>query len=91
MQTGPSPQSATASPKSAPTSPPPPAILATAKEAAGLLRISLAKIYLMMGSGELPYVRFGTHKRAARRIPWEAIQAYVRQHTVTEHKVANVR
>jgi excisionase family DNA binding protein len=47
----------------------------TVPEAAHLLRLSRAKVYSLMDAGELAYAKFGK----ARRIPREALEAYVRR------------
>jgi excisionase family DNA binding protein len=44
--------------------------LATVREAALFLRVSRAKLYLMMDSGDLKYVKLGR----CRRIPWRALK-----------------
>jgi excisionase family DNA binding protein len=47
----------------------------TVPEAAQLLRLSRAKVYSLMDAGELRYAKFGR----SRRIPREALEAYVRE------------
>jgi excisionase family DNA binding protein len=52
-----------------------PRCLATVKEAASYLRVSVAKVYLMMGAGELATVKLGK----CRRIPWQALEQLVQR------------
>lgn len=47
-------------------------------EAARFLGLSVAKLYLLMGQGELAYARFGK----ARRIPEKALVEFIRRNTV---------
>lgn len=47
--------------------------LATINEAAQFLRVSRSKIYLMLETGDLPSVRFGT----ARRVRWADLERLV--------------
>ncbi len=49
--------------------------LVTVPEAAQMLRLSRAKVYSLMDSGELGYAKFGR----SRRIPREALETYVRE------------
>ena len=51
---------------------------ATVTEAARFLRVSRAKLYLMMDAGDLVYAKFGK----SRRIPWQAIYALVERSLV---------
>jgi excisionase family DNA binding protein len=41
-------------------------------DAQQFLKLSRAKVYLLMDDGSLPYARFGR----SRRIPWRALHAY---------------
>jgi excisionase family DNA binding protein len=52
--------------------------LATVKQAAGYLGLSVAKVYAMMTEGELAFVKLGK----SRRITWEALEQLVRRCTV---------
>jgi excisionase family DNA binding protein len=45
---------------------------ATVPEAAHYLRLSRAKIYLLMDDGSLKYAKFGR----SRRIPWRAVKEF---------------
>lgn len=47
-------------------------------EVAGFLGISRSKVYAMMDSGELAYVKLGK----SRRVPWDAVLRLVEQNTV---------
>jgi excisionase family DNA binding protein len=51
--------------------------LATVKEAAGYLGLRVAKVYLLMAGGELPFVKFGK----SRRIAWSALEEPVQRRT----------
>jgi excisionase family DNA binding protein len=51
----------------------PPKLLYTASEAAALLSISRTKVYELMGSGELAFVRLGR----LRRLPAAALNEFV--------------
>lgn len=53
----------------------PPQALARVPEVAKYLSLSRSKIYQLMESGSLPYVRFGR----CRRIRWSDVQALVEQ------------
>ncbi len=52
--------------------------LATVKEAAAYLRLSVAKLYLMMDRGQLAFVKLGR----SRRINWKAVEALVLRSTI---------
>ena len=47
--------------------------LTTVKEAAAHLGLSVAKLYLLMGKGELPFVKLGK----SRRIEWRDLESLV--------------
>jgi excisionase family DNA binding protein len=51
----------------------------TVSEAANYLRLSRAKLYLMMDMGELTYAKFGR----SRRIPQQALTDLVKKSLVT--------
>jgi excisionase family DNA binding protein len=52
--------------------------LANVRQAAAHLGLSVAKVYQLMGQGELPYVKIGK----SRRIPWKALDELVQRCTV---------
>jgi excisionase family DNA binding protein len=52
--------------------------LATVRQAAGFLNISVAKIYVMMEARELPYIKLGK----SRRIAWAALHQLVARCTI---------
>jgi excisionase family DNA binding protein len=54
--------------------------LATVKEAARFLRVSVAKLYELMKSGELPSVKLGK----SRRIAWAELEALLQRSTVAK-------
>lgn len=51
---------------------------ADVRQAADYLKVSRAKLYAMMDSGDLPYAKFDR----CRRIPWAALRAYAAQRMV---------
>lgn len=50
---------------------------ATVKEAAGYVRLSVAKLYQLMSQGDLPFVKVGK----ARRIAWDALDQMMQRNT----------
>ena len=50
---------------------------ATVKEASAYLRLSVAKLYQLMGQGQLPFVKVGK----ARRLAWRALDQMMEQNT----------
>ena len=54
-------------------------LLVRVEEAARLLSLSRSTVYEMLDAGELPSMRWG----AARRIPLDALRAWVAQRTET--------
>ena len=59
-------------------------LLLTAQEAAHILGISRSKVYELMRAGAFPSVQIG----ACRRIPSDAVQAYVAALVPPEHEPA---
>jgi excisionase family DNA binding protein len=53
--------------------------LALIKEAADFLRLSRSKVYELMESGELPFVKIGR----SRRVRWAHLEQFVLAHTQT--------
>jgi excisionase family DNA binding protein len=53
-------------------------VLATVKEAAAYLNVSVAKLYEMMKTGQLCFVKLGK----SRRVPWAALAELVRRCTL---------
>jgi excisionase family DNA binding protein len=56
--------------------------LATVKEAAQFLHVSIAKLYLMMNAAEINYIKLGK----CRRIPWSALEELVQRCTMAAAK-----
>jgi excisionase family DNA binding protein len=52
--------------------------LVTVKKAAEFLSMSVAKLYLLMKQGELPYVKVGK----SRRLAWSTLEEFVQRCTV---------
>jgi excisionase family DNA binding protein len=52
--------------------------LARVAEVAAFLKLSRSKLYQMMDSGELPYVKLGK----SRRLRWSDVSALVEENTV---------
>ena len=50
-----------------------PSSLATVREVAAFLSLSRSKVYQMMDSGELPYIKLGK----CRRVHWADVEALV--------------
>jgi excisionase family DNA binding protein len=50
----------------------------TVKGGSAFTGISVAKLYQLMASGELPFVKLGK----SRRIAWSALDELMRRHTV---------
>jgi excisionase family DNA binding protein len=57
----------------------PPRRPTTVREAAEALGISRSQVYMLMGAGELGYIKI----RRSRRVPWEAIEELLAKCTVT--------
>jgi excisionase family DNA binding protein len=52
---------------------------ATVKEVAQFTGLSVAKLYVLMGQGQLRYAKVGK----SRRIPWSDARAFMERHTIT--------
>jgi excisionase family DNA binding protein len=54
--------------------------LAKVKEAAAYLNVSVAKLYLIMDTNELHFVKIGK----SRRIAWKALEEFIERCTVRQ-------
>jgi excisionase family DNA binding protein len=61
--------------------------LATVRQAAEFLNISVAKVYVMMVERELPYIKLGK----SRRIAWAALEQLVARCTINAEGQGEVR
>src|ERR1051326_2167537 len=61
--------------------------LATVRQAAEFLNISVAKVYVMMVERELPYIKLGK----SRRIAWGALEQLVARCTINAEGQGEVR